>query len=77
MKEKKLITLSELAQERNVLKSRLLYYNKLGMIMPSGIKGKTFLFDKEQTVKILDLIQVKSKQGFALWDIKNKILPTL
>jgi len=77
MNKSELITLSQLAKERNVLKSKLLYYFSIGLYRPSETKGKTLLFDKKHINVILDNIEKYQKRGVGLSEIKNRILPTL
>lgn len=70
-------TLSTVAKDRGILKSKLLYYVSLGMLRPNGKKGKTMLFDGAEIEKKLNVIDEYQKKGLSLKEIKNRILPTI
>jgi len=72
-----LVSLSTIAKDRGILKSRLLYYVQLGILQPMGKHGKTLLFDGQTVVKILDNIDCFSQKGVGLKEFKIRILPTL
>jgi len=72
-KTKNLISLSELAKIVEINKSKLSYYAALGMFWPIQIVGGMQIFDKDETMKSLKLIEKKQKQGKSLKEIKEEL----
>ena len=69
-KEKnKLTTLSQLSLKLGINKSKLLYYNKLGLIAPITTIGKTFGFDEEKTLNRIKEIQKLQKKEKSIEEI--------
>lgn len=72
MKEMKITTLSELALDLKINKTKLNYYAWLGLIIPIKEVGKTMVFDKEKTVKRIELIKAEKNKGLTLKEIAEK-----
>lgn len=73
-KRQRIISLGILAKNLNITKSRLEYYNTLGLIKPlykmtDGVRG----YDEDRTVRKITLIRKFQKEGMALQDIKENI----
>lgn len=71
-KEIKITTLSELALDLKINKTKLNYYAWLGLIVPIKEFGKTLIFDKEETIKRIELIKVEKNKGLTLKEIAEK-----
>ena len=74
MTKRKLTTLGVLANKLNVPKSKLAYYDKLGLISSlfkttSDIK----LYDEEETIKMIGEINNNKEEGLTLQQIKDKL----
>lgn len=70
MKEKdNITTLSELALDLRINKTKLNYYAWLGLIIPVKEIGKTQIFDKEETTKRIELIKAEKNKGLTLKEI--------
>jgi DNA-binding transcriptional MerR regulator len=59
MKEMKITTLSELALDLKINKTKLNYYAWLGLIVPIKEVGKTLVFNREETIKKIDIVPIK------------------
>ena len=66
MKEDEITTLSELALDLKVNKSKLNYYKEVGLLIPIKEVGKTFIFDKKTITKRIKLIEIEKKKGLTL-----------
>ena len=75
MSERKLISLGVLAKKLNVAKSKLDYYNKIGLIYPKYVTedNSVRIYDKEEVVKRIKFIQECQKNGQSLKTIKEQI----
>lgn len=73
MEKQELISMSELANELGINKSKLNYYINYGLIVPVQKFGKLTVLDKKETISILKKIETKSKQGKTLEEIKNEL----
>lgn len=72
MKEMEITTLSELALELKINKTKLNYYAWLGLIVPVKEIGKTLVFDKENVVKRIESIKTEKNKGLTLKEIAEK-----
>lgn len=73
-KIKKTISLGVLAKKLNTTKSKLVYYNILGLIKPDfQMTGGIRVFDELKTIKQINLIRKYRKKGMSLKDIAKKI----
>ena len=68
------ITLTDLANEFEINKSKLHYYVSSGLIKPVQTIGKTMVFHSRIVRKQLRLIEREQIKGKKLSDIKSKIL---
>ncbi len=59
----KITTLSKLALKLQINKSKLSFYYNLGIIEPMNFKGRTMLFDENETVKKLEKIKNLQSEG--------------
>ena len=66
-------TLSELALELKINKTKLNYYALLKLIVPVKEAGKTLIFDKEKTIKKIKKIKEEQNKGLTLEEIKIKL----
>ena len=66
----KQVSLAELAVELGINKSKLAYYNELGLIKPLLKAGGMNLFDHDNTVKRIKQIQTLKATGKKLKEIK-------
>ena len=71
-KKKEITTLSELALDLRINKTKLNYYAWLGLIVPIKEIGKTLIFDKEETIKKIELIKNEKNKGLTLKEIAAK-----
>lgn len=74
MTEKKLTSLGVLAGKLNVSKSKLSYYDNLGLIEPlhktvSGMR----IYDEEETIITINKINKEKENGLNLKEIKDKL----
>ena len=72
MEEKRLTSLGILAQKIKVSKSKLSYYDSLGLIIPiyktvSGMR----LYDEKKVIKRIEEIKKKRSLGLSLKEIKE------
>ena len=72
MKEMKITTLSELALDLKINKTKLNYYAWLGLIIPIKEIGKTLVFNRGETIKRIELIKVEKNKGLTLKEIATK-----
>ena len=73
IRDKNLISLGDLAKELGVNKSKLAFYNKVGLIMPVIIAGKVFIFNRTDVLaKISTLINGKKTLKEVLSETKNE-----
>ena len=72
MKEMKITTLSELALDLKINKTKLNYYAWLGLIIPIKEVGKTMVFNREKTIKKIELIKIEKNKGLTLKEIAEK-----
>jgi len=72
MVKKKLTTLSELAKELGINKSKLHYYNSLGLISQEIKLGGLFVYDSEKTKARLKHIEEEVSRGKKLTKIIDK-----
>lgn len=72
-KKNSLVGLSDFAKELGVPKSRFSFYKKLGLLIPVGRAGKTDLFDREETLRILEIINKHQHEGKTLNEISSII----
>jgi DNA-binding transcriptional MerR regulator len=72
IKEIKITTLSELALDLKINKTKLNYYAWLGLIIPIKEVGKTLVFNREETIKRIELIKVEKNKGLTLKEIAEK-----
>lgn len=69
-------TLQDIAREMKINKSTLHYYTIKGLIAPVGTVGRTFVFEKDETVKRIKEIQrLKKSKGLTLREIEEKFAP--
>lgn len=71
MEIKNPISLSELAKELKINKSKLSFYVNLGLLKPIMVTGKMMIFDRKAAVIQYSFIQKYKKNGFTLTDIKK------
>lgn len=72
-KKSKVISLSGLAKELEINKSKLLYYTSKGLLEPLFVIGKTMVFMEDEAVKRILTIGRLKKAGFSLKQIKEKL----
>lgn len=72
-KENEITTLSELALDLKINKTKLNYYAWLGLIVPIKEVGKTMVFDKEITIKRIGEIKKEKSKGLTLKEIAIKL----
>ena len=72
IKEIKITTLSELALDLKINKTKLNYYAWLGLIIPIKEVGKTLVFNREETIKRIELIKAEKNKGLTLKEIAEK-----
>jgi len=72
-KEMEITTLSELALDLRINKTKLNYYAWLGLIVPVKTFGKTLIFDKEDVIKKIELIRTEKNKGLTLKEIAEKL----
>ena len=70
---KKLISLTELAKEVKVNKSKLSYYVSLGLLVPMDTVGKTMIFEKDKIIATIKKIKELQKKKYTLKQIKEKL----
>lgn len=68
----KITTLSELALDLKINKTKLNYYAWLGLIIPIKEVGKTMVFNREKTIKKIELIKIEKNKGLTLKEIAEK-----
>ena len=63
---------SDLAKKLKINKSKLLYYEKLGLISPTTVVGpkKMRIYDLEDAVSRINFIEAEKKKKTSLVDIK-------
>lgn len=66
MTEQSLVSLSALARELGINKSKLAYYNTLGLIRSTGSVGGVLTFDHKSTLAKLRRIAKLQKEGKSL-----------
>ena len=66
---KKEISLAELARELGINKSKLNYYQFMGLLTPVFVVGKRGLFDRKSSLKIIKKIETEKKKGKKLKEI--------
>jgi len=71
--ENELISLSELAKELGINKSKLLYYASWGLIAPIQKLDKTTIYDRKEVLSKLKKIEAKRQQGKSLEEIKEEL----
>lgn len=69
------VSLGELARELGINKSKLLYYAKIGVIVPVTKAGRMYIFEREDVIKRLKVIEnmQQSKKGLSLSEIADGI----
>lgn len=72
--DNELISMSELAKELGMNKSKLCYYTRYGLLVPVKKLDSTTIFDKKRAISTLEKIEAKSEQGFTLENIKKMLL---
>ena len=73
---KKEISLGELARELGINKSKLAYYQSIGLLFPIASFGKMGIFNKKSTLAIVKKIKELKDKGKKLNEIK-KILKVI
>lgn len=69
----KLANLNDLAKKMKMNKSKLSYYSKMELIIPTNIVGRMMLFDETKTIETIKKIVNLQKKGLSICDIKEKI----
>ena len=69
---KEITTLSELALDLKINKTKLNYYAWLGLIVPIKVVGKTLIFDKENVIKKIEKIKEEKNKGLTLKEVVEK-----
>lgn len=69
--QNEVITLSALAMELRIYRSKLDYYVSLSLITPMSTIGKITFFNKQKTLEKLKKIEKLQKKGFTLAKIKE------
>ena len=69
-----LVSMNELSKLLDINKATLSYYFKLGIIKPTIIVGRMYLFDKKEIIPHLKEIKKLIKAGKKLKEIKEIIL---
>ena len=64
-------SMSEIAREIGINKSKIAYYIKEGLIIPIKRLDKTIVLDKKKTIKVLKKIEALKAKGKELNEIKN------
>lgn len=73
--EAKLISLGILANKLRLTKSKLAYYNSVGLIMPAEVMvGGMKIFDESETIKKIKKIIKLQEDGLSLKEIKEKLM---
>lgn len=70
---KEITTLSELALDLRINKSKLNYYVDMGLIVPIKEVGKTLVFDKAKAIKKIERIKEEKNKGLTLKEIAVKL----
>jgi DNA-binding transcriptional MerR regulator len=74
MQVKNPVSLSDLARELSINKSKLTYYVKLGILKSVGKIGKTQIFERDEVLKRLKNVkEVQSKQLATLEEIARSV----
>ena len=68
---KKEISLGELARELGINKSKLAYYQVIGLLKPIKCIGKMGIFDKKKILSVFKKIEIEKKKGKKLEEIKK------
>jgi len=68
-----LVSLSKLAVELNVNKSKLNYYTWRKLLVPAHVCGKAMLFDRKETIKRFKQIQAAKLNGLSLEAIRERL----
>ena len=69
--QNQIITLSQLAMELKIYRSKLDYYVSLSLISPMSTIGKITFFDRQKTLERLKEIKKLQKKGKTLKEIKG------
>jgi len=72
-KSKKFISLGDVSRDSNldIAKSKLIYYTKLGLLIPVSTIGKMFIFDSKDIHERLNKIKEMQAEGYSLKKIKE------
>jgi len=74
MTERKLTSVGVLANKLNMQKSKLAYYDILGLISPMyKTTSQVKLYDEDETIKTITKINKYKEEGFTLQQIKLKL----
>ena len=68
---KELFSLTELAKNLNVNRSKLVYYAKLGLLKPEEVMGQSRVFRRNEVNNRLKQINNLRKKGYSLTKIKQ------
>lgn len=71
MAEQSLVSLSSLARELGINKSKLAYYNALGLIRHVTVIGGVYTFERKSTLATLKRIVKEQEAGKSLEAIKR------
>ena len=63
------ISLGELARELDINKSKLAYYQVIGLLKPIKCIGRMGIFDKKKTLSVIKKIETEKKKGKKLKEI--------
>jgi DNA-binding transcriptional MerR regulator len=67
-------TLAEVSLQLRVPKSKLQYYDHLGLIGSDFTAGKTRFYNKKKLLKAISFIEKEKEKGFSLQQVKEKII---
>ncbi len=68
-----LTSVSALAKELGINKSKIAFYIQSGLLTPIKKVGVTMVLDKKKTIKILKKIESLKKRGKELSEMKNEV----
>lgn len=71
--DENLASMSELATELGINKSKLNYYMNSGIIFPLTVVGRVCIFDRKETLKRLKEINKAQKRGKTLVQIRGEL----
>lgn len=72
--EKKLLKAGEVAKKAGILVTTIRYYTKIGLLRPAGYSpGKYNLYDEEEALKVLKLVDRLKNKRLTLDEIKNEL----